>query len=272
MPHHPATLADPLKAFPEELNVVLSEAPIAYLPFGTIEWHGPHLPLGVDVFKIEAFVARATAITGGVVFPITTWNRNTIRELDGYRHEGMEHVCRHLLPGNYHFLTQATFEALVEEMVDACLKRGFKVVCVWSGHNAMALAESIPALQERLQAKYPSRRLLINSQDDRFLTDAQKADLDCSPDHAGKWETSIVMAAQPELVRLDRLAGKDPTAVGATDNGAMEATADLGRRIIESCAVAMAQHLLKLLEEVNEVVAIPQAMPEAGIAFVSRDS
>ncbi|MHA1255309.1 MAG: creatininase family protein, partial [Promethearchaeota archaeon] len=33
---------------PQEFQERLLEAPIAYLPLGTLEWHGRHLPLGAD--------------------------------------------------------------------------------------------------------------------------------------------------------------------------------------------------------------------------------
>jgi creatinine amidohydrolase len=33
---------------PVDFESRVEAAPIAYLPLGTIEWHGPHLPLGSD--------------------------------------------------------------------------------------------------------------------------------------------------------------------------------------------------------------------------------
>lgn len=33
---------------PGDFRTRLAEAPIAYLPLGTLEWHGEHLPLGSD--------------------------------------------------------------------------------------------------------------------------------------------------------------------------------------------------------------------------------
>ena len=33
---------------PQEFKQRILEAPIAYLPLGTLEWHGRHLPLGTD--------------------------------------------------------------------------------------------------------------------------------------------------------------------------------------------------------------------------------
>ena len=33
---------------PEECVQRIKEMPVAYLPLGTLEWHGPHMPLGAD--------------------------------------------------------------------------------------------------------------------------------------------------------------------------------------------------------------------------------
>ena len=55
---------------PDEFSTRLAECPVAYLPLGTLEWHGDHLPLGSDgmqslgVFKILAQEA------GGIVMPM----------------------------------------------------------------------------------------------------------------------------------------------------------------------------------------------------------
>ena len=34
--------------FPHQLEARLADVPILVLPFGTIEWHSHHLPLGLD--------------------------------------------------------------------------------------------------------------------------------------------------------------------------------------------------------------------------------
>lgn len=72
------------------------------------------------------------AVSGGIVFPTITWNRNTEREFDGEVFEGVEHISCHMLLGNIHFLSKETFTKLVDDMVEGYVKRGFKVICVWS--------------------------------------------------------------------------------------------------------------------------------------------
>ena len=54
---------------PEEFKERLKECPIAYLPLGTLEWHGPHLPLGADGIQPLGLFVRVAEKIGGIVLP-----------------------------------------------------------------------------------------------------------------------------------------------------------------------------------------------------------
>jgi len=55
--------------FPAELETYLTETPALLIPLGTIEWHGHHLPLGLDVLKADALADAAAEGCGAVVAP-----------------------------------------------------------------------------------------------------------------------------------------------------------------------------------------------------------
>ena len=40
--------------------------PVAYLPLGTLEWHGLHNPVGLDALKAHALAVRCARSGGGV--------------------------------------------------------------------------------------------------------------------------------------------------------------------------------------------------------------
>ena len=44
-----------IKLTPTDFRIRIAEAPIAYLPLGTLEWHGEHLPLGSDGIAVFLF-------------------------------------------------------------------------------------------------------------------------------------------------------------------------------------------------------------------------
>jgi len=54
---------------PAEFRKRISAAPVAYLPLGTIEWHGEHLPLGTDLIISRSFFAALAEEVGGIVLP-----------------------------------------------------------------------------------------------------------------------------------------------------------------------------------------------------------
>ncbi len=54
---------------PAELRALAAAAPLAYMPIGPLEFHGEHLPTGVDWFEAHGLCLRAAARSGGVVLP-----------------------------------------------------------------------------------------------------------------------------------------------------------------------------------------------------------
>ena len=50
--------------------------PVAYLPLGTIEWHGEHNPVGLDSLKMHALLVRCAREIGGLVFPPLHYGEN----------------------------------------------------------------------------------------------------------------------------------------------------------------------------------------------------
>ena len=54
---------------PDELEKVLEQAPIAFVPLGTFEHHGWHLPVCFDGIKAHALCERVAHRTGGTVLP-----------------------------------------------------------------------------------------------------------------------------------------------------------------------------------------------------------
>src|SRR5512133_174286 len=58
---------------PAELERVLADRPVVILPFGTIEWHSYHLPVGLDSLKAVAVCEQITTRANAVLGPLTPW-------------------------------------------------------------------------------------------------------------------------------------------------------------------------------------------------------
>ena len=56
---------------PEEFIERINNFPVAYLPLGTLEWHGMHLPLGADGLQSKGVFKRLADEIGGIVLPNT---------------------------------------------------------------------------------------------------------------------------------------------------------------------------------------------------------
>lgn len=60
---------------PKGFRKRLDEMPIAYLPLGTLEWHGPHLPLGADGIQSKGLFKIMAEEVGGLFCRLFLWGR-----------------------------------------------------------------------------------------------------------------------------------------------------------------------------------------------------
>ncbi|MGH3267001.1 MAG: creatininase family protein, partial [Trebonia sp.] len=54
---------------PAEMRAAAAHLNLAYVPMGPLEFHGEHLPFGVDAFEAHGLCVRAAEAGGGVVLP-----------------------------------------------------------------------------------------------------------------------------------------------------------------------------------------------------------
>ena len=69
MDHHLSANVQMQFMRPGQLEAALRRFPVVYVPFGLIEWHGRHLPLGNDALKAHAILVKCAEVYGGVVYP-----------------------------------------------------------------------------------------------------------------------------------------------------------------------------------------------------------
>jgi creatinine amidohydrolase len=214
---------------PAEIAGLVAAAPIAWVPIGTLEHHGPHLPFGVDAFEAHGLLLEAAARAGGVVLP-PTYVASGCLEMDFTLSFSRELV-----------------EAQVRETVALLARRGFRVVVVLTGHGPLDLVH----LLKRVCAEAAATRayglcwLELNA---AAMTGPEEGEPRVV-DHAALVETSWMLALQPELVRLDRLAD-DPDAAHAGvygRNPRFTASQEWGRASVDAAAALLAQRATGLL-------------------------
>lgn len=163
---------------PEQLQAIIAAAPIAYVPWGALEWHGPHLPLGLDGFTAEAVAERAVRRTGGAILPTTWWPITA-------------------LPHRFSLSIQSdVIQALWDGIFAELARAGFRVVVLLSGHYAQG-HELV--LMDAAEHAISAHGLLVLATPPLALVDEEMLD------HAAHWETAQLMALRPQLVALDAL-------------------------------------------------------------------
>lgn len=206
---------------PDTLAQIMAHTPIAVVPWGALEWHGAHLPLGMDGIAAQYVADHVVQRTGGVLLPMTWWPMTT-------------------LPHRYSLAVKtSTFVALVHDMLDSLAGAGFHVVVLISGHYAQGHEIELMKLA---QATYERSGLKVLTLPPAAMVNEEYLD------HAGRWETAQTLALRPDLVRLDTLGeaplhprdwavlGEDPRLATAQDGQQLLDAAVAG---IVSCVARM---------------------------------
>jgi creatinine amidohydrolase len=181
---------------PHELEAVLRAAPVAYMPLGTLEYHGPHLAVGNDALKAEGLCERACTRSGGVLVPTLHWGIG-----GGHKEYPASIIVRDELLG-----------ALLDNVLAGLYRVGFRVVVLLTGHYPGEQVDAVKGAAERFAQSHPDAHVWALPEYEAFPAGRRA-------DHAARWETSILMALRPELVDMSRLVGADaPQAPDATRN------------------------------------------------------
>ncbi|MDR3774737.1 MAG: creatininase family protein [Terracidiphilus sp.] len=172
---------------PDFIQAIHQSQGVCVLPFGIIEKHGPHLPLGTDLLDVRFAVMNAVKQEYAVVFPEYYF---------GQIFEAQQQ------PGTvaYSLTTQLT---LLQETVKEMARNGCKKVVIVNGHGGN---ESLLPLFAQAQLASPRDYVvyvfgLPNT--DVPGRPAMKTKVDM---HAGETETSLMLIARPDLVHMDRAA------------------------------------------------------------------
>jgi len=126
---------------PKDFRIRIAEAPIAYLPLGTIEWHGEHLPLGADGLQSKKFMEILAGEVGGIVLPMYFLGPDISKVVDGKELYGMDtHRAKEhgrpeqQLDGSAYWISDSLFFAMVEATIVQLKRAGFKII-VYHGHG-----------------------------------------------------------------------------------------------------------------------------------------
>lgn len=174
-----------------ELEWFLEKYHTVYVPVGATEQHGPHSPLGTDVF-IPREIARRVAIETGdaVVAPSVPYTLS-------YPHRGFV--------GEFSLRIE-TFMAVIRDLAVSFGKSGFKRIVFLNGHydNTYALAYACAQAAEDLPEGV--KAFPFNHWDGYT-----REEMDQFGMHAGVGEASMILAINPDYVDPEKLNVEHPT-------------------------------------------------------------
>lgn len=170
---------------PGEIDEMLKKAPIVYIPWGSLEWHGVQNPIGLDTIKVYHLCLRAAEKTGGVVHPPIYCGFQTMKTHAGFK-KTIE-VAKDVVQN----LAREYFEQLYDE--------GFRIFVVMMGHYGAKHVEALREVAKEFTDKHPDVKGIF-APDPEFV-----ADKGIKGDHAGAYETSLLMYFRPDLVDLNLL-------------------------------------------------------------------
>ena len=189
---------------PEQVLAELKKRPVAFWPLGLVEWHGPHLPFGVDAINAEAVAIRAAERGGGLVMPTTYFGTERERPadvLDWLGFEQGDYIVGMDFPANSlpsMYASEEYFALMVRENLRLIAGMGFKIIVAISGHAA---TNQIQVL-ERLAAEFNAAGDVTVLVQLPFVTNDEGI---LEVGHASRIETAVMLALEPETVRIDNL-------------------------------------------------------------------
>lgn len=171
---------------PDFITAIHQAQGVCMLPFGIIEKHGPHLPLGNDLINARYVAEHAAQEEYAVIFPPYYFG-----QIAEAKHE----------PGTVSYSMHMQLD-LLQETTDEMARNGCKKIIVVNGHGGndsflpyfaqsqLQIPHDYVVYIYRWHENYPGRPALHS-----------KVDM-----HAGESETAHTMVSRPDLVHQDRAA------------------------------------------------------------------
>ena len=159
------------------------------LPFGILEKHGPHLPLGTDLLNARYVALHATDQEYAVVFPEYYFG-----QIFEAKHE----------PGTIAYSTELQLN-LLQETTDEMARNGCKKIIIVNGHGGN---EHLLPFFAQAQLEKPHDYVVYVLDGPRSTPGGPGKKSTGADMHAGENETSNTLVSHPDLVHQDRAASE----------------------------------------------------------------
>jgi len=160
-----------------------SKNKLVFVPAGTIEWHGNHLPVETDFLVAKKVCEIMSKKTKGYVLPPIYLGTDKERIKNGKKFVGINSQLSKELAGNLYYLKPHIFLAMISGLMENLSKQGFKKIYIITGHGGSKHIEVLKKVEEKFQ-----NVVLINAFEH----------ISVHTRHADENETSVFWACYPE--------------------------------------------------------------------------
>jgi creatinine amidohydrolase len=177
-----------------DMREVIAQQPAVLLPFGTVEDHGPHLPLNTDNVIVEAICLEAARRALGeiLVMPLMPYG------LDEHHMD---------FPGAVSVDMQTLISCVADIALSAAY-HGFTHILIVNGHGSNASIADLAARRVVLESGAICGAMSPNAAIDPTLAEPTFSHMRRSVPggvaHAGEYETAMMLHLRPDLVDVDR--------------------------------------------------------------------
>ncbi|MFX0115830.1 MAG: creatininase family protein [Candidatus Hodarchaeota archaeon] len=180
----------------QEIRDYLSEqsSPRVILPIGTLEAHGPHLPLTTDTICSTGLAIRMAEMLDALVLPPVHYG--VTNSLAAY-------------PGSL-TIREKVFRAFVVDILEGLASDGFAEIIILNGHGGNRPA--LDLIVKELPKRKPDIRLILIHWW-VLGKEIAKEILQNGIGHAGSDETALIVAFAPNLVLYDKIPAKDQVTI-----------------------------------------------------------
>lgn len=183
------------RTYPEIAEIGAKDGSVLVVPVGSIEQHGPHMPVATDIILADAVARGGATVAADLNVPVLllppVWAGTS------------QH---HLHWGGTVTLEVATMLAVLEEIADTALENGFNAIFFLNGHGGNAPV--VNAAVKTVGVAHPGVEVLATTY--YYLAEPIAEEIRDSEyggmSHAGEFETSLMLYIAPDLVREERYA------------------------------------------------------------------
>jgi len=226
---------------PAEIVARRKAVSVAWVPLGTLEWHGRHNPIGSDTLQAEGLCIIGARKYGGVVMPPVYWGDvrlgNVVETVEHFRCKDVAAALELPSEGFFNFPTtreeqMAIYDTLLTYILYEVQSYGYEDCILLCGHYPLMgpageMAEAFNAAGQRMHAHAFVDYALL------------REEYPYSGDHGAYWETSHMLALHPERVDIELLSHCDDPMLGVnTPHGMYPQDADgaFGYMVMERAA------------------------------------